>query len=77
MADQDIDRLVDFGEPAPLDGVAEENLVAVIMPRWIEFERALAHKLRLQIRLELGSSGFRSMPTPVRMRASASTSACV
>ena len=47
MVHQNIDRLIDFGEPAALDGMAEKNLVAVIMPRRIEFERAVAHQLRL------------------------------
>ena len=52
MAHQNVDGLVDFGEAAALDGMAQENLVAIIVPRRIEFERALAHQLRLQLRLE-------------------------
>ena len=53
MMHQDIDGLINFVEPAALDGVTEEDLVAVIVPRWIEFERALAHQLRLQLRPQL------------------------
>ncbi len=53
MADQNIDRLIDFGEPAALDGMPQENLVAIIVPGRIEFERALAHQLRLQLGFEL------------------------
>src|SRR6202040_127774 len=54
MVDEDIDRLVHFGQPPSLDGVTKENLVTIIMPGRIEFERALPHELRLQLRLELG-----------------------
>ena len=54
VVNQDIDRLVDLGQSAPLDRMAEEGLVAIVVPRRIEFEGALAHELRLQLRLELG-----------------------
>src|SRR5215831_19976621 len=47
MTDQQVKGLVYFGKATSLDSVAEKNLVAVIVARRIELERALAHELRL------------------------------
>ncbi len=58
MPTQDVEGFVDFGEATSLDGVAQESLVAVVMPRRIEFEQALAHQLRAQLRLEIGILGL-------------------
>ena len=55
---QDIERLVDFRQRAPFDHVTEESLVAVVVPRRIEFERALAIQLGLQLGLQLRILGF-------------------
>jgi len=51
MANQDINCLVDLRQPASLDQVAQESLVAVVMSGGIEFECALAYELRLQFQV--------------------------
>ncbi len=53
MAAEDVEGLVDLGNAAALDLMTEEGLVAVVVACRIEFERALADQLGLQLGLQL------------------------
>ena len=78
MAGQDIECLLDLGEAAPLDGVAEEMLAAVVVASGVEFEQPVADVIRLRCLLRgLGVRRLELTPTPVRMRASSCTSSWV
>ncbi len=55
---QNVQRLFDLAEARALDDVAEEDLVAIVVPGRIELEQALADQLALQLRAKPGIVRF-------------------